>query len=114
PGAERTHHAFYASVHLFPIQRRFRRRHARRSASWPPREVRPERPQLQSAGEKVEMRSSLDTRPFLTNTPNVLRRISHALVLCALLTAIGAHWAVLQSVAWTTMLAENLRTTSLP
>src|SRR5437867_3091537 len=51
---------------------------------------------------------------MLSNPANVLRRISHALVLFALLTAIGAHWAVLQSVAWTTMLAEHLRTTSLP
>ena len=31
----------------------------------------------------------------------------------ALLCALGAHWFVLQSVAWTTMLAGNLRTASL-
>lgn len=31
----------------------------------------------------------------------------------ALLCALGAHWLVLQSVAWTTMLAGNLRTVSL-
>jgi len=43
-----------------------------------------------------------------------LRRIGHLLTLIAFLAAIGAHWYVLQSVAWTTMLAENLRTTSLP
>ena len=35
-------------------------------------------------------------------------------MLFALVTAIGAHWLVLQSVAWTTMLADNLRTGSLP
>src|SRR5262249_43162763 len=34
--------------------------------------------------------------------------------LFAFLAAIGAHWFVLQSVAWTTMLADNLRTSSLP
>ena len=28
----------------------------------------------------------------------------------ALIMSIGAHWALLQSVAWTTMLADNLRT----
>jgi len=44
----------------------------------------------------------------------VFARLGHALVLFALLTAIGAHWVLLQSVAWTTMLAENLRTNSLP
>jgi len=31
----------------------------------------------------------------------------------ALLGAIGAHWLLLQSVAWTSMLADNLRTSSL-
>jgi len=36
------------------------------------------------------------------------------LVLVAFLTAMGAHWFLLQSVAWTTMLAVNLRSTSLP
>jgi len=51
--------------------------------------------------------------PGLKNS-TVFRRIGHVLVLFALLTAIGAHWLVLQSVAWTTMLADNLRTTSLP
>src|SRR5262245_52811445 len=45
---------------------------------------------------------------------SVFRRIGHLLVLFALLTAIGAHWVVLQSVAWTTMLADNLRTASFP
>jgi hypothetical protein len=30
----------------------------------------------------------------------------------ALAGSIGLHWAVLQSVAWTTMLVDNLRTTS--
>ena len=34
-------------------------------------------------------------------------------VLFAFLSAIGAHWFVLQSVAWTAMLADNLRTSSL-
>jgi hypothetical protein len=42
-----------------------------------------------------------------------VKRFGHQLVLVAMLIAIGAHWHILQSVAWTTMLAENLRTTSL-
>jgi hypothetical protein len=43
----------------------------------------------------------------------VLKRLGHAFTVLALLIAIGAHWVVLQSVAWTTMLAENLRTNSV-
>ncbi len=39
----------------------------------------------------------------------VLRRIGHLLVVTALLAAVGGHWAMLQSIAWTTMLADNLR-----
>jgi len=41
------------------------------------------------------------------------RKLGHLFVIVALLTATGGHWAVLQSVAWTTMLAGNLRTDSL-
>lgn len=44
----------------------------------------------------------------------MFKRLGHALVLCALLIGIGAHWLVLQSVAWTAMLADNLRTAPLP
>jgi hypothetical protein len=40
----------------------------------------------------------------------VLRRFGHALLILALVGATGTHWALLQSVAWTTMLADNLRT----
>jgi hypothetical protein len=43
----------------------------------------------------------------------VLARFSKFLVVVALITTTGLHWAVLQSVAWTTMLANNLRTQSL-
>ena len=34
------------------------------------------------------------------------------LVIVALIATTGGHWAALQSVAWTTMLADNLRTHS--
>ena len=40
-------------------------------------------------------------------------RLSHALLIVALLFATGGHWALLQTVAWTNMLATNLRTDSL-
>jgi len=39
----------------------------------------------------------------------MLARVRNAALVCLLLATTGAHWAVLQSVAWTTMLAQNLR-----
>jgi hypothetical protein len=39
----------------------------------------------------------------------VIKRSGQLLLTVALIAAIGGHWAVLQTVAWTTMLAENLR-----
>ena len=53
-GLERAHHALDPGVHLFSIQRRICRRHARRLAARPPREIRRERAQLEGAGEEVE------------------------------------------------------------
>jgi hypothetical protein len=43
----------------------------------------------------------------------VLVRLGHVLLIVALLAATGGHWALLQTVAWTNMLADNLRTESL-
>lgn len=43
----------------------------------------------------------------------MLARFGKFLVVVALVTTTGLHWAVLQSVAWTTMLTNNLRTQSL-
>jgi hypothetical protein len=43
----------------------------------------------------------------------VFVRLGHVLMLVALLAASGAHWAALQSVAWTTMLAKNLQSASV-
>jgi hypothetical protein len=40
-------------------------------------------------------------------------RLGHVLLIVALLAATGGHWALLQTVAWTNMLADNLRTGSL-
>lgn len=39
-------------------------------------------------------------------------RCGKLLVIAALVLTTGAHWAALQTVAWTTMLANNLRTQS--
>jgi hypothetical protein len=43
----------------------------------------------------------------------VFSRIGHLFLILALLAATGAHWAVLQSVAWATMLADNARVAPL-
>jgi hypothetical protein len=43
----------------------------------------------------------------------VFSRFGHLLLIVALLGATGAHWVVLQSVAWATMFADNARTESL-
>jgi hypothetical protein len=43
----------------------------------------------------------------------VFVRLGKIFVIVALIATTGMHWAVLQSVAWTTMLADNLRTRSL-
>jgi hypothetical protein len=42
----------------------------------------------------------------------VFRKLGHTLIIVSLLCATGTHWAMLQSVAWTTMLAENLHDSS--
>ena len=42
----------------------------------------------------------------------VLKKIGHVLLVIALVAMIGGHWAVLQTVAWSTMLADNLRVSS--
>jgi hypothetical protein len=43
----------------------------------------------------------------------VFHRIGHILLITALLAATGGHWALLQTVAWTNMLAANLETCPL-
>ena len=39
-------------------------------------------------------------------------RVRNVLLILVLLAGTGAHWGALQSVAWTRMLAENLRSSS--
>ena len=43
----------------------------------------------------------------------VFKRLGHTLLILALIAALGGHWAVLQTVAWTNMLSTYLRTDSL-
>jgi hypothetical protein len=42
----------------------------------------------------------------------VFRKFGQVLMIVAVLSATGTHWLALQSVAWSTMLAENLQTAS--
>lgn len=44
----------------------------------------------------------------------MLVRLGKVFVIFALVATISAHWALLQTVAWTTMLANNLQSRSLP
>lgn len=43
----------------------------------------------------------------------MLVRLGKIYVVLALVTMLGAHWTLLQTFAWTTMLADNLQTHSL-
>ena len=45
--------------------------------------------------------------------PPLLQRLGNLLLIVALLASMGGHWAFLQSVAWTSMLTEHLRSESL-
>ncbi len=42
----------------------------------------------------------------------MIQRIGNLLLIVALLAATGGHWALLQSVAWTSMLAEHMQSES--
>ena len=55
----------------------------------------------------------LDTLGRRNDNPPVFRKLGHVLLIVALVAAVGGHWAVLQSVAWTNMLAGNLRAASV-
>ena len=50
---------------------------------------------------------------MLSQIKVVFIRVGKILVVFALVTMLGGHWTLLQTVAWTTMLANNLRTHSL-
>jgi hypothetical protein len=43
----------------------------------------------------------------------MFRKLGHGLLIVALVFATGGHWALLQTVAWTNMLATHLRSDSL-
>jgi hypothetical protein len=45
--------------------------------------------------------------------PAVLTRLAKFILVLALACSIGLHWAFFQSLAWTSMLADNLRRDSL-
>lgn len=65
-------------------------------------------------GERVAAaQSPVDFKPGIAESPRVFRKLGHVLLILALVGALGGHWAVLQTVAWTNMLATHLRTSSL-
>ena len=53
-------------------------------------------------------RPKLDFTAPLFKSANVFARCRKILVVLALVLTTGAHWAALQTVAWTTMLAANI------
>jgi hypothetical protein len=55
---------------------------------------------------------AIDESQSLGNSSCVFRKFGNVLMILAVLSATGTHWFALQSVAWTTMLAENLHTNS--
>src|ERR1700690_3720901 len=52
---------------------------------------------------------NLDFNPVTVESCLVFVRLGNIFLIIALFAATNVHWAVLQSVAWTTMLADNLR-----
>jgi len=56
---------------------------------------------------------NLDSLSPLKHSVPVFRKLGHLLMIVAILTATGTHWLAFQSFAWTTMLAQNLQTSSL-
>jgi hypothetical protein len=55
---------------------------------------------------------TVDENKRLTDIRPVLHKFGQLLMVVAVLSATGTHWLAFQSVAWTTMLAENLQTAS--
>jgi hypothetical protein len=67
-------------------------------------------PFLGGAGRR---RRALDIVAQTGNLAGVLRRLGKFVLVLALACSIGLHWAFFQSLAWTSMLADNLRRDSL-
>jgi hypothetical protein len=59
------------------------------------------------------LHNALEPDARFGESKSVFTRIGQVLMILALLAATGVNVILLQSVAWTTMLANNLRTTSL-
>ena len=52
---------------------------------------------------------SLDSARTPAKISRVFRKLGQVLLITALIVSLGGHWAVLQSLAWANMLADNLR-----
>jgi hypothetical protein len=66
----------------------------------------------QAGSLRVFTGETIDEPPPLADSSRVFRKFGNVLMILAVLSATGTHWLALQSVAWTTMLAENLQTNS--
>lgn len=55
----------------------------------------------------------LDFNPSTSHSNPAVKKLGHILLIFALLGATGGHWAVLQTIAWADMLANNLKTESV-
>ncbi len=62
---------------------------------------------------RLPLRARLTFLRFARNFMFVLLRLGKVLVVFSLIATLSAHWALLQTVAWTTMLASNLQSGSL-
>ncbi|HEY1717420.1 MAG TPA: hypothetical protein VGH42_03895 [Verrucomicrobiae bacterium] len=62
---------------------------------------------------RVPPRINLDWHAARRSVSAVLARLSKLAVILALVATVGLHWVALQTVAWTTMLADNLQSTSV-
>jgi hypothetical protein len=61
----------------------------------------------------VKKSAALDFGLFTIENSGVVVRIGKILITLSLVAMLGGHWVLLQTVAWTTMLADNLCTQSL-
>ena len=59
-----------------------------------------------------EPAKALDSAGAMCDWSHLMARVRNTVLILVLLAGTGAHWGALQSVAWTRMLAENLRTSS--
>ena len=71
------------------------------------------KPALRRKSGQFSQPHRLDFVPAVHDGSPVFLRFGKAMVAVALALTLGGHWALLQTMAWTTMLAGNLQSSSL-